>query len=252
MGKRTPSPLTGGRISTVSRCSSNVGPEYQGILSLRTATLSPASALMGTHCAAGNSSRSARARKSSCRRRNTSSLQSTRSNLLIATSKFGIPSNEAMCVWRRVCGSKPLVASTRITARSAVEAPVARCVCDDELPSGGAEIPVCDINGDSLFALSSQPIRQQGEINRSSRTVDLAFLHRGELVLVDGFRVVQQSADQCGLAVIYASGGSEAKQFLVDIPVEKIQEAVLEAGVECGQHQKYPSRFLISIDPSSS
>jgi len=27
-------------------------------------------------------------------------------------------------------------------------------------------------------------------------------------------------------AVIYASGGSEAKQFLVDIPVEKTQEAV--------------------------
>ena len=62
---------------------------------------------------------------------------------------------------------------------------VARCVGDDELPPGGTEIAVGHINGDSLFALSSQPIRQQGEINRSSRAVDLAFLHRGELVLVD-------------------------------------------------------------------
>ena len=115
---------------------------------------------------------------------------------------------------------------------------VARCIGNDELPSGGTEIPVGHINGDSLFALSSQPIRQQGEINRSTRAVDLAFLHRGELVLVDGFRVVQQSTDQCGLAVIHASGGGETKQFLPDIPIEKTEETVFEAGVECGQHQK--------------
>ena len=115
---------------------------------------------------------------------------------------------------------------------------VARCIGDDELPSGGTEIAVGHINGDTLFALSSQPIRQQGEIKRSSRAVDLAFLHRGELVLVDGFRVVQQSADQCGLAVIYASRGGETKQFLPDILIEKTEETVFEAGVECGQHPK--------------
>jgi len=33
MGKRTPSPLTGGLISTVSRCSTTFAPEYQCILS---------------------------------------------------------------------------------------------------------------------------------------------------------------------------------------------------------------------------
>ena len=36
----------------------------------------------------------------------------------------GMPSSEAMNAWRRDCASTPLDTSTRITARSAVDAPV--------------------------------------------------------------------------------------------------------------------------------
>ena len=44
-----------------------------------------------------------------------------------------MPSSDAMYAWRRVCGSTPRRASTRMTATSAVEAPVAMlrvyCTC---------------------------------------------------------------------------------------------------------------------------
>ena len=44
--------------------------------------------------------------------------------MLTATAMCGIPSSDEMYAWRLDCSSTPLRASTRITARSAVDAPV--------------------------------------------------------------------------------------------------------------------------------
>jgi len=49
----------------------------------------------------------------------------TRSILFTATTMRGTPSRDAMNAWRRLCVTTPCCASTRTTARSAVEAPVA-------------------------------------------------------------------------------------------------------------------------------
>ena len=50
--------------------------------------------------------------------------QSTRSILLTQTTRWGMPSSDARKACRRDCSSTPLRASTRTSARSAVDAPV--------------------------------------------------------------------------------------------------------------------------------
>ena len=70
------------------------------------------------------SSRAAQSVNSSSIRSNTSSSQPTRSILLTQTTRCGIRSSDAIYACRRVCSETPLRASTRITDRSAVEAPV--------------------------------------------------------------------------------------------------------------------------------
>ena len=52
------------------------------------------------------------------------SEKSTRSILFTQTVRCGTPTSEETKAWRLVCSTTPLRASTRISARSAVEAPV--------------------------------------------------------------------------------------------------------------------------------
>ena len=47
-----------------------------------------------------------------------------------------------------------------------------------------------------------------------ARAIDLALLHRGELVFEHGLAVVEQAADQRGLAVVHAAGRGEAQKVL--------------------------------------
>ena len=63
--------------------------------------------------------------KSASIARNAASSKPTRSILFTASTTSRMPSSETMTAWRRVCVSRPLVASTSRMARSAVEAPVA-------------------------------------------------------------------------------------------------------------------------------
>ena len=71
-----------------------------------------------------HSSLAANAVKSASMRSNVAWSQSTRSILFTQTTRWGIPSSEAMNACRRDCSSRPLRASIRISDRSAVEAPV--------------------------------------------------------------------------------------------------------------------------------
>jgi hypothetical protein len=72
----------------------------------------------------GTSRRVAKCEKSSTIASNAASSQSTRSILFTHTTRWGIRSSEAMNAWRRDCSTTPLRASTRTSARSAVDAPV--------------------------------------------------------------------------------------------------------------------------------
>ena len=111
-------------------------------------------------------------------------------------------------------------------ARSAVEAPVAmlRVYCSwpgvsamMNFRAGRLEIAVGDVDGDALLAFGAQAVGEQGEIDGPAGAIDAAAAHGGELILVDRLGVVQQAADQRGLAVVDAAGGGEAQQFLIQL-----------------------------------
>ena len=92
---------------------------------------------------------------------------------------------------------------------------VSRRVGDDELAFRRREVAVGDINGDSLLALGPQSVGQQREVNSAARPVDLRVLDRCELVFVDALRVVEQPADQGGLAVVHTACRGEPQQLLL-------------------------------------
>ena len=136
--------------------------------------LSPLLALTGNSCTWVNPSGFANAASSLPMRSNTARSNPTRSILFTATARYGMPSSEAMYAWRRVCGSTPRRASTRMTAASAVEAPVAMLrvywMCPGVsatmiLPLRRGEVPVRHVDGDALLALGAQAVGEEREVD---------------------------------------------------------------------------------------
>src|SRR5882762_3229596 len=127
-----------------------------------------------------------------------------------------------------------------------------RSVGDDKFAARGREIPVSHVDGDALLAFGPQTVGEQRKINRPRGAVDAALLHRGELIFVDGLGIVQETTDQRRLAVVNAPGGGEAKKLGVQVLLKKSGEGVMWPVLHGRNHQKYPSRFLSSMEPSSS
>ena len=96
---------------------------------------------------------------------------------------------------------------------------MSRSIGDDEFATRRGEIPVSDVNGNALFAFRPQTIGEQRKIDGAGRAVNAALLHRGKLVFIDGFGIVQKTPDQRRLAVVDAPGSSEAKKIGVHIPL---------------------------------
>jgi hypothetical protein len=86
--------------------------------------LSPLSAEIGMTVRSGASSFAANEVNSSAIRSYTCWSQSTRSILFTHSTRCGTRSNVVRNACRRDCSTRPLRASTRISARSAVDAPV--------------------------------------------------------------------------------------------------------------------------------
>jgi len=78
-----------------------------------------------------------------------------------------------------------------------------RRVGDDEPPPRRLEVPVGDVDRDALLALGAQPVGEAGEVD----------LRVGDLVRHQRLGVVEQAADQRGLAVVDRAGGREAQQL---------------------------------------
>ena len=79
---------------------------------------------------------------------------------------------------------------------------VARGVGDDELALFGGEEAVGDVDGDALLALGGKPVDQQREVDLftlGARALGVGF-QRGEPILEDHLRIVEQPADQRRLA----------------------------------------------------
>ena len=202
--------------------------------SLLVTMLSPSSALTGMKYKSGIWSCEAKLVKSAQIRSKTSSLKSTRSILLTATTTWWMPSSDAMNAWRRDCGRTPLRASISTMARFAVEAPVAmlRVYCSWPGVSammnfrlGGGKIAVRDVDGDALFALGAQAVGEQREVHGAGGFIHGCFGDGRELVLVHSFGVVEQAADQRGFSVVDAAAGEEAEQVLFFLPAQELVDS---------------------------
>src|SRR3954451_1746500 len=124
---------------------------------------------------------------------------------------------------------------------------------DDELAAIGREVPVGDIDGDALFALGGQSIDEEREIELTAGSTEplRIGLNRGQVVLEDEVRVVQQATDQRALGIVDASTGDEAQQARLLPSIEMLLDQ-RACGVMHVDHQKYPSCFFFSIDPEAS
>ena len=80
-------------------------------------------------------------------------------------------------------------------------------VGDDELALVGGEEAIGDVDGDALLALGGEAVDQQREVDLAALRAHLlgVGLQRGQLVLEDHLRFVEQAPDQRALAVVDAT-----------------------------------------------
>ena len=110
---------------------------------------------------------------------------------------------------------------------------VARSVRHEERAARRFEAAVGDVDRDSLLALGLEAVHEKGQVG----TVALSAVAAGgalnglQLVFEDSPALAEQAADERALAVVHAAAHHETER---------------------GEHQKYPSRFLRSMDASPS
>ena len=142
---------------------------------------------------------------------------------------------------------------------------MARCVGDDESPSGRGEVPVRDVYRDALLALGFQSVSEKGQVRITAQAFR-SLANRMKMVLVDRVGFVEQPPDQSGLAVINAPGSTETQELSAlcwVIHRYSVVHSLCEDGVSraagATKHlvsadtrgaQKYPSRFFCSMDAS--
>ena len=90
---------------------------------------------------------------------------------------------------------------------------VAGGVGEDEGPLVGGEVAVGHVDGDALFALGAQAIDKQGEVHAVEAAVGGGALDGLELVHQDRLGVVEEAADEGGLAVVHGTGRAQAQGF---------------------------------------
>ena len=88
---------------------------------------------------------------------------------------------------------------------------VARRVGDDEPAARRGEVAVGDVNGDALLALGAQAVGEIGEVDLPAAGDVGGALQRFDLVFHQRPRVVEQPADESGLAVVHRAAGVEAE-----------------------------------------
>jgi hypothetical protein len=79
---------------------------------------------------------------------------------------------------------------------------VAGRVRDDELALRRSEVAVGDVDRDALLALRAQAVGEQRQVGLLVTAVTRRALDRLELVFEDALGVVEQAADEGGLAVV--------------------------------------------------
>ena len=97
-----------------------------------------------------------------------------------------------------------------------------RRVGDDERALSGREIAITDIDRDLLLAFGLETVEQQGEVDRlPGRSECLRILfERAQLIGEDTPGVIEQAADQRGLAVVDRTAGQKPQQVLLADPAD--------------------------------
>src|SRR5690349_18800126 len=90
---------------------------------------------------------------------------------------------------------------------------MSRRVSHDELALRRCEVAIGNVDGDTLLAFGSETISEIGEVDLpAARDVGRTF--KGfNLIFHQGLRVVEESANERGLAVVYGAAGVEAKKI---------------------------------------
>jgi len=108
-----------------------------------------------------------------------------------------------------------------------------RRVSNDEFSFRRLKITVGHIDGDALLSFRRQSIQEISQFDILKSLLPRRFLNGRILIIIDGFCLVQEPANQRRFAVIYAAGRCKTQQrFFTRI------------------HQKYPSFFFCSMELS--
>ena len=86
-------------------------------------------------------------------------------------------------------------------------------VGDDELPAWRGEVAVSNVDGDPLFAFGAQTVGEVGEVDGAAPGDVGGAFERLELVFHEVLRVVEQAADEGGLAVVHRAAGVEPQNL---------------------------------------
>ncbi len=105
---------------------------------------------------------------------------------------------------------------------------VPRAVGDHEVAVRRREVAVGHVDRDALLALGAQAVGQQGEVDVLVATPPADRLDVGELVLEDRLRVVEQTADQRGLAVVDAADRGEVQRRRPPVVTRRKRQIVLD------------------------
>src|SRR5690606_6883113 len=111
---------------------------------------------------------------------------------------------------------------------------VAGGVGDDELAPGGGEVAVGDVDGDALLALGAKAVGEEREVEVFLAALFGDAFEVFEGVVEDGLGVVEEAADEGGLAIVHGAGGGEAQE----VHGEVVFVSVRVGGSGAGGHYK--------------
>jgi hypothetical protein len=117
----------------------------------------------------------------------------------------------------------------------------------DELAAVRREEPIGDVDGDALHPFRHQPIDHEGEVEVATARPQLPGigLQRGQVVVEEQLRLVEQPTDQGRLAVVDRAAGHEAEQSPAQMRVDIGQGAVRRRA-----HRTLRSTLPVSSVPS--
>ena len=88
---------------------------------------------------------------------------------------------------------------------------VPRGIGEDEGALIRGEVAISHVDGNALLTLGPQAVDKQGKVHAVETAVSGGALHRLDLVREHGLGVIEQAADEGGLAVINGAGGAQAQ-----------------------------------------